>query len=251
MPILARTDFTLGTKVLIYGATVGFGVVAAWSAVEAVRARDYGQLWVVSLPLLLGCAAGLVYALRHRLELTDTGLWQYGFRTKYLPLADIDGLVENLGAYEVRSAHTTIRLTTDLQDQRGFKDRVVAHLQHWDATQRPFPGRRLPPEDAGKLLTQVQHMVDEGVRTDTLFAADPLLFEQLTDPAYYLVYEHPVHAFLHRVYDAEGADVHAWLAHRSTATTVPGMNVFLLPHHVEWLVVYLGNGTILVRTTGE
>jgi hypothetical protein len=251
MPIIARTDFNLGTKVLIYGATVGFGVLAAWSGVEAVRSRDYGQLWVVNQPLLLGCAAGLVYALRHRLELTDTGLWQYGFRTKHLPLADIDGLAENMGAYEVRSAHTTIRLTTDLQDQHEFKDQLVAHLQHWDAMQRPLPGRRLPREDEGKLLAQVQYMVDEGVRTNTLFAADPSLFEELTDPAYYLVYEHPAHPFLHRAYDAEGADLHAWLAHRSTATTAPGMNVFLLPHHVEWLVAYLGSGTILVKTTGE
>jgi hypothetical protein len=251
MPVLARTDFTLGTKMLIYGAAVGFGVVAVWSGVQAVRARDYGQLWAVSVPLLLGCLAGLVYALRHRLELTDTGLWQYGFRTKHLPLADIDGVSENLGAYVVRSAHTTIRLTTDLQDQHGFKDRLVTHLRHWDATQRPLPGRRLPPEDEGKLLAQVQHMVDEGVRTDTLFAADASLFDQLTDPAYYLVYEHPAHAFLHRAYDASGTDVHAWLAQRSAATTAPGMNVFLLPHHVEWLVAYLDSGAILVRTTGE
>ncbi|MCC3155550.1 hypothetical protein [Hymenobacter sp. BT770] len=251
MPVLARTDFTLGTKVLIYGAAVGGGVVAAWSGVEAMRARDYGPLWMISLPLLLGCAAGLVYALRHRLELTDTGLWQYGFRTKHLPLADIDGVAEDLGAYVVRSAHATIRLTTDLRDQQGFKDQLVAQLQHWDATQRPLPGRRLSPEDQGKLLVQVQHMVDEGVRTDTLFAADPSLFEELTEPAYYLVYEHPVHAFLHRAYDADGAAVHAWLAHRSAATTPSGMNVFLLPHHVEWLVAYLGSGTILVKPAGQ
>lgn len=65
------------------------------------------------------------------------------------------------------------------------------------------------------------------------------------------MYEHPVHAFLHRAHDAEGPDVHALLARRRAAATAPGMHLFLLPHHVEWLVAYLDNGDILVKPAGE
>ncbi|HEX8656906.1 MAG TPA: hypothetical protein VF690_05205 [Hymenobacter sp.] len=195
------------------------------------------------------CAVGLVYARRHRLELTETALWQHGFRAKCVPLADTTALADNLGAYVVQSPRTTIRLTTDSHDQLGLKKRLVAQLQALDAAKNPLPGRRLSPDDQEKLFVQVHHVVETGTRTDTLFAADPALFAQLTKPAYYLVYEHPVRAFLHRAYDAEGPPVHTFLARRrrTEAAIAPGMNLFLLPRDLDWLLVYLDDGNIVVK----
>ncbi|MGI4822999.1 MAG: hypothetical protein ACRYFV_17460, partial [Janthinobacterium lividum] len=69
MSVIARTDFTLATKVLIYTASSGSAILAAWNAIACLRTKDLGQLFVLSLPLFIGCIAGLIYALRHQLVL--------------------------------------------------------------------------------------------------------------------------------------------------------------------------------------
>ena len=251
MPILARADFTLGTKILIYGAAVGLGVLAIWDAINSLRTKDFGHLSLISIPLLIGCIVGFIYAIRHELILSDTELWQYGFRSKYIPLEEVESIAENMGAYEVKSANTSIRITTDLQNKNLFKDQLIAQIQEIDTNKNQLPGRRLTVEDQHKIFEQIQHMIDSGIQTDTLFKADASLFEQLTEPAYYLVYEHPVHSFLNRAYDTERQQVNSFLNQQTEAATAPGTNIFVMPHHLEWLILCLGNGDILVKSAGE
>jgi hypothetical protein len=250
MSVIARTDFTLATKVVVYTASSGSTILAAWNALDCLRTKDLGQLYVLSLPLFTGCMIGLIYVLRHQLVLTETALWQYGFGTKCIPLEEITSITEILGVYVVKSAATTIRITTDLQDNVLFKDKLTRQIQELDLAKNRVPGRRLTLKQQTQLLGQIQHMVDTGLQAGTLFEADSALFEHLTEPAYYLVYTHPVHAFLNRAYNAERQQLSLFLQQRLEASTL-AVNLFILPHHLEWLVIYLENGDIFAKTTEE
>lgn len=251
MPILARTDFTLGARVLVYGAAIGFGILAVWDTVDSLGTRNFEHLCLISIPLITACAMGFVYAVRHELVLSDTELVQYGFRSKHISLEEIESIVENLGAYEIKSANKSIRITTDLQNKNLFKDRMIAQIQEVDARKNQLPGRRLNADDQSKIFEQIQHMINTGIETDTLFKADTSLFEQLTEPAYYLAYEHPIHSFLNRAYDTEGEQVNDFLNQRTDAATAPGASIFVMPHHLGWLILCLDDGEILVKTAGE
>ncbi|MCI1187013.1 hypothetical protein MON38_06250 [Hymenobacter sp. DH14] len=251
MPILARTDFKLGTKILMYGSTVGFGLLAVWNSIDCLRTKDFGHLWIIAIPVFISCVAGFIYTTRHELTLSDMELVQYGFRRKHIPLEQIVSIVENLGAYEVKSPNTSIRITTDLQNKNLFKDQLIAQIQEIDTNKNSLPGRRLANENQHKIFEQIQHMINVGMETETLFEADSSLFEQLTESAYYLVYEHPVHSFLNRAYDAEGEEVSSFLKRLTETPTTSGPNIFVLPHHLEWLILCLGNGDILVKPVEE
>jgi hypothetical protein len=248
MSVIARTDFTLATKVLIYTASSGSAILAAWNAIACLHTKDLGQLFILSLPLFIGCIAGLIYALRHQLVLSETALCQYGFDIKCIPLEEIISITEILGAYVVKSATTTIRITTDLQDNVLFKDKLTRQIQELDLAKNRIPGRRLTLKQQTQLLGQIQHMVDAGLQAGTLFEADSALFEHLTEPAYYLVYTHPVHAFLNRAYNAERQQTSLFL-HNLLESSSLSVNLFILPHHLEWLVIYLENGDIFAKTT--
>ncbi|MBH8568957.1 hypothetical protein KB206_08695 [Microvirga sp. STS02] len=251
MLILARTDFALGTKALIYGATAGFGILAVWDAVGALHEKDFGHLYIITIPLFIACVVGFIYATRHRLELSDSQLVQYGFRSKHIPLEEIKSIEENLGAYEVKSAKTSIRITTDLQNKNLFKDQLIAQIQKIDAYKNQFPGRRLDEADQYKIFEQFQHMVDMGIETETLFNTDASIFEQLTEPAYYLGYEHHIHSFLNRAYDADEALVNLFLKERIETTAASDSSFFIMPHHLEWLILCLSDGRILVKPAKE
>lgn len=251
MAILARTNFTLGTKALIYGGTVGFGILAVWDAVDFLHTKDLEHLCLITIPLFIACVVGLVYATRHELILFDAELVQYGFRSKHILLEEIESIAENLGAYEIKANNTSIRITTDLQNKNLFKDQIIAQIKEIDKNKNHLPGRCLTVEDQHKIFEQIQHMINTGIETNTLFKADSTLFDQLTEPAYYLVYEHPVHSFLHRAYDTEGEQINSFLNQRTKSATIPGTNIFVMPHHLEWLILCLSNGDILVKTAVE
>lgn len=251
MVILARTDFALKTKTLIYGSTVGFGILAFWDAVDFLHTKNFEHLCLITIPLFTACVVGFVYATRHELILTDTELVQYGFRSKHISLEKIESIVENLGAYEVKANNMSIRITTDLQNKNLFKDQLITQIKEIDKNKNYLPGRYLAIEDQDKIFEQIQHMINTGIETGTLFKADSTLFEQLTESAYYLVYEHPVHSFLHRACDTEGEQVSLFLNQRTESATIPGANIFIMPHHLDWLILCLGNGDILVKTAVE
>lgn len=250
MSLIARTDFTLATKLFVYPVTFGFAILAACNAIDCLRTNNLAQLYVLSLPLFTGCVLGLIYALRHQIVLSETALRKYGFGTKCIPLEEITSITEILGVYVVKSATTTIRITTDLQDNVSFKDKLIRQLQELDIAKNRVPGRRLTLKKQTQLLGQIQHMLDTGLQAGTLFEADSALFEHLTESTYYLVYTHPVHAFLNRAYNVERQQLAVFLKQRLEAST-PAMTLFILPYHSEWLVAYLDNGDIIAETSAE
>lgn len=251
MPILARTDFKLGTKILLYGSTIGFGILAVWDSIGCLRTKDFGHFWLIAIPVLIACVAGVIYTTRHELTLSDMELVQYGFRRKHIPLEQIISIVENLGAYEVKSPDTSIRITTDLQNKNLFKDQLIAQIQEIDANKNQLPGRRLNAADQHNIFEQFQHMVNTGIETETLFKTDASIFEQLTEPAYYLGYEHHIHSFLNRAHNAEQALVNSFLKERNEAAFASDSSLFIMPHHLEWLILCLGDGRILVKPAKE
>ncbi|WP_198979153.1 hypothetical protein [Hymenobacter sp. BT523] len=206
---------------------------------------------MITIPLFIACVAGLVYATRHKLVLSDTELVQYGFRKKHIQLEQIESITENLGAYIVKSANNSIRITTDLQNKNRFKDQLIAQIQEVDLSKNYLPGNRLAAEDQHKIFEQFRHMIDVGTETETLFKADATLFEQLTESAYYLGYEHPVHSFLNRAYDIEGAELNTLLKQRTEEAYTSDSSIFILPHHLEWLILCLGSGDIIVKPASE
>jgi hypothetical protein len=237
MHVVAQTDFNPGTKTLIYTCTIGFSLLAAWDAADALPKRDFGHLYFVSIPLFLGCVAGFIYLIKHRLVLSETTLWQYGFRTKSIPLEDIESITEHLGSYLIKAAKTSIRITTDLQHKDTFKDQVIIQFQRLDAVRHHIPGQELGTEYIGKLLQQVRHMVDKGIQNKSLVEVDISILEQLVEPTYYLVYEHPIHDFLHRAYDTQLGQLKAFICQYNNAIPALKTGVWVLPHSLEWLIL--------------
>ncbi|MCZ4500953.1 MAG: hypothetical protein JWQ74_3508 [Marmoricola sp.] len=245
MFIIDQTDFKQGWKVFISTTAVVIGLTAAWSGSQELKTHDWGHLYLISIPLVIACIAGLIYLARHKLVLTDQALWQYGFVTKCLPLAEIESVSENLGAYLIKSAKRSINITTDLHHQLAFKNHLLARLQALDVEKNTVPGKRLGAESQQKLFEQIQHMVDRARQEDAMLEVDASIVEQLSEPVYYIVYEHLVHDFLNRAYDTESRLVQAFITERIALKTAPGMTFFILPHHLEWLLVCLNDGDLV------
>jgi hypothetical protein len=237
MHVVAQTDYTLGTKTLIYITTIGFGLVAGWDAADVWHKKDFTHLYFISIPLLLGCIAGLCYLVKHRLVLSETRLWQYGFRTKSIPLEEIESITEHLGAYLIKAGNTHIRITTDLQHKDTFKNQVITQCQQLDTARYPVPGQGLKTEYVTKLVQQIRQMVDKGIQHESLVRVDNSLLEQLIEPTYYIVYEHPLHDFLHRAYDTELSQVKAFLYQYNEFTPALSIGIWILPHSLEWLLL--------------
>lgn len=109
MPIITQTDFTRKWKIFMRTTALVIGSTAAWSGMQELKAEDFGHLYIISIPAVLACIAGLIYSIRHKIVLTDQALWQYGFFTKCIPLTDIERISENKisenrGAYLIKSA---------------------------------------------------------------------------------------------------------------------------------------------------
>jgi len=249
MHVVAQTDYSPTTKTLIYACTIGFGLLAAWDAVDTVSKRDFGHLSFVSIPLLLGCVAGLVYLLKHRLVLSETTLWQYGFRTKSIPLEDIESITEYLGSYLIKAAKTSIRITTDLQHKDTFKEQIIAQFQQLDATRYHIPGQVLETGYVNKLLQQVRQMVAKSIQNKSLAEVDTSLLEQLVEPAYYVVYEHPIHDFLHRAYDTEISQLKSFIYQYTNTIPVHARGIWILPHSLEWLILCTEGDLFFMRAT--
>lgn len=247
MTVIARTDYTLGSKILIYMCVIVFSITALWDAFNSLHEKAYIHLSLVCLPLFLGSIAGFVYLTRHKLELTETTLWQYGFRTKSILLEDIEAISEYLGSYTIKSGKVSIRITTDLQSKDLFKEQLIAQFKQVDAERNRLPGTALSPEDSHNLILQVQHMVNTGVQADTILKADASIIDELSEPFYYLVYEHPNHDFLNRAYNTDVAQLQALLKQYVEPTGAPNMDVWVLPHSVEWLVYCSHEGELFFQ----
>ena len=236
MNVVAQTDFTLGTKTLIYACAIGFGFLAAWDAVDVLQKRDFDHLYLVSLPLLLGCLAGLVYLLKHRLVLSETSICQYGFRTKRILLEDIESITEHLGSYLIKAGKTSIRITTDLQHKEAFKNQIISQFQLLDTARHRIPGQGLAADYVSKLVHQIRHMAQKGLQAESLVKVDPSLFGQLDEPTYYVVYEHPMHDFLHRAYITELLPLKALLGQYDETFTTPKISIWVLPQSLAWFI---------------
>ena len=247
MPIIARTDYTTPSKIFIYTTIIVIFITAAWSISNALPEKDFFYIYVYAIPSLIGCLAGFLYMLRHKLELTETTLWQYGFRTKSIILEDIEAISEYLGSYTIKSGKVSIRITTDLQSKDLFKEQLIAQFKQVDAERNRLPGTALSSEDSHKLILQVQHMVNTGVQADTILKADASIIDELSEPFYYLVYEHPNHDFLNRAYNTDVAQLQALLKQYVEPTGAPNMDVWVLPHSVEWLVYCSHEGELFFQ----
>lgn len=249
MKIIARTDFAPWIKLLLYLGCAGFAILAVWVAMDAVRTRNYADLYFPAIPLFLGCIAGLVYNFRHRLVLSETHLWQYGFSTKCIALDAIGSITNNAGADVISSGNTTIRLTTDLHHKNAFKAQLLARVQAIDHAENALPGRQLETAHFNKLLEQAHYLVHSGAEDGSLFEADASIFEELNESAYYVVYEHPVHQFLHRAFLAEAAHLQTFITERILPVSTPGYTLWLLPLSLEWVIGCTEDGDILFKSS--
>ncbi|MGY2134869.1 hypothetical protein ACW9KT_21745 [Hymenobacter sp. HD11105] len=237
MPIIARTDYTIAWKIFMYSTFTIISITSAWSIVNALAEKDFFYIYVYAIPAFVGCVAGFIYVLRHKLELTETTILQYGFRTKSILLENIEEFSESLGSYLIKSGQVTIRITNDLQSKDLFKEQLIAQFKQVDAEKNCLPGTALSCEDSHNLILQIQHRVNMGVEADTIMEADASIIEELSEPFYYLVYEHPNHNFLNRAYDTGNAQLKAFLKQYGEHTGAPNMDVWVLPHSLDWLVL--------------
>ena len=246
MPIITQTDFTRKWKIFMRTTAVVIGSTAAWSGMQELKAEDFSHLYLISIPVFLACIAGLIYSVRHKIVLTDQALWQYGFLTKCIPLADIERISENKSAYLIKAGKKSINITSELHDQFLFKDKLLARLQELDREKNSMPGRELGLEDQQKLFEQIQMLLDRADQEDTALKVDASFCEQLSDPAYYLVCDYFVHGSLHRAYDTESPLLRIFLQKRISLTTGPGMTLFILPHHLNWLFTCSNDGDLFL-----
>ncbi len=225
----------------MYASTLGFSLVAVWEAVNVLHKKDFGQLYFICIPLLLGGVAGFIYLLRHQLILSETTLCQSGFRTKCILLEDIESITENLGSYLIKTDKNNILITKNLQHKDRFKDQVITQFQRIDAVRHSLPGQQLGTEYMHKLVTQIRQMVGADIQNANLVKADISLLEQLVDPAYYIVYEHSTHDCLYRAYDTEVNQVKAFICQHNDSTAAPDIRIWVLPHSKEWLILCVGS----------
>ncbi|GAA4502373.1 hypothetical protein GCM10023172_25680 [Hymenobacter ginsengisoli] len=252
MKVVAQTDFNLGTKILIYSCVVGFGLLVTWDAIDVPQRKDFerkdferkdfGHLYFISLPLLLGCITGFFYLIRHRLVLTETCLWQYGFRAKSILLEDIESITEYMGSYLIKDDKTSIRITTDLRHKDTFKNQVIQQFQQLDKARHRIPGQELATEYANKLVQQIRHMVDKGLQSESLIKIAPSLLEQLVEPTYYVVYEHPTHEFLHRAYNTKLSLLKSFTQQYSEDITTSKTDAWILSQSLEWFILCSTDG---------
>jgi hypothetical protein len=227
------------------------GSTAAWSGMQELKAEDFGHLYIISIPVLLACIAGLIYSARHKIVLTDQALWQYGFFTKGIPLTDIERISENKGAYLIKSAKKAINITPDLCDQIQFKDHLLARLQELDREKNRMPGRELSSESQQKLFEQIQLLLDRADQEDIKLEVDASFSNQLTEPAYFLVCDHFVHGSLNRAYDTESHLLRTFFHERIALPTGPGMTLFILPHHLKRLFICSNDGDLFLIRVAE
>jgi hypothetical protein len=251
MPIITQTDFTQQWKIFMRTTAVVIGSTAAWSGMQELKAEDFGHLYIISIPVLLACIAGLIYSARHKIVLTDQALWQYGFFTKGIPLTDIERISENKGAYLIKSAKKAINITPDLCDQIQFKDHLLARLQELDREKNRMPGRELSSESQQKLFEQIQLLLDRADQEDIKLEVDASFSNQLTEPAYFLVCDHFVHGSLNRAYDTESHLLRTFFHERIALPTGPGMTLFILPHHLKWLFICSNDGDLFLIRVAE
>jgi hypothetical protein len=256
MPIITQTDFTQQWKIFMRTTAVVIGSTAAWSGMQELKAEDFGHLYIISIPVLLACIAGLIYSARHKIVLTDQALWQYGFFTKGIPLTDIERISENKisgnkGAYLIKSAKKSINITPDLCDQIQFKDHLLARLQELDREKNRMPGRELSSESQQKLFEQIQLLLDRADQEDIKLEVDASFSNQLTEPAYFLVCGHIVHGSLNRAYDTESHLLRTFFHERIALPTGPGMTLFILPHHLKWLFICSNDGDLFLIRVAE
>ena len=247
MPIVARTDYTISWKIFMYVTIVVISITSVWSISNALPEKDFFHIYVYAAPLLIGCLLGFIHLLKHKLELTETTLLQYGFRIKSIHLEDIEEFSENLGNYTIKSGQKSIVIANILENKELFKEQLIAQLKQVDAKRNTLPGTALPFEDGHNLILQLQHMVNTGERADSISKADASLIEELSEPFYYLVYEHPIHDFLNRVYDTDVAQLQALLKQYVEPTGAPNMDVWVLPHSIEWLVYCSHEGELFFQ----
>lgn len=247
MPIVARTDYTISWKIFMYTTICVIGITAAWCISNALPEKDFFHIYVYYIPSLIACIAGFIYVLRHKLELTETTLLQYGFRTKNIPLNDIEEFSENLGNYTIKSGQKSIVIANILENTELFKEQLIAQLKQVDSKRNTLPGTALPFEEGHNLILQIQHMVNTGERADSISKADASLIEKLSEPFYYLVYEHPNHDFLNRAYNTDVAQLQALLKRYVEPAGAPNMDVWVLPHSVEWLLYCSHEGELFFQ----
>jgi len=250
MKIIAQTDYTIGWKVFMYGCIMVFCATAAWTIPDALREKNFGYVYVYAVPSLIGCLAALFYLPRHKLELSETTLRQHGFFTKTIFLEDVEDVSENMGAYTIKSGKKSISITNGLQGKDQFKEQLIAQLKKADAEKNRLPGTALHFDESHNLILQIQHMVNMGIQADTMAkaAASPFI-EQLSEPSYYLVYEHPNHDFLNRAYDTDGVQVKVLINRYIEPTGAPNMDVWVLPHGFEWLMFCGRDGELFYQSS--
>ena len=246
MNIIASTDFSLLWKVFLYPTIIGFVFLGLWDGVDSWQTNAKGQLYLIDIPFFSACVAGLIYLIRHKLLLTESELWQYGFSTKCLKLDAIESITEYLGSYSISSGKVSIRITTDLQDKDLFRETIIYRIKQIDLEQNVLPGRRLNSVEQARLFEQVHYMIAQGRQNNTMYEADNLIFNDLSDANYYLVYEHPIHDFLYRAYYADLTSLKIFLAKYITSQK-SDLNIGILPLSLKWLIGCNREGKFFLR----
>ena len=249
MRTIVQTDHSAGWKIFMYGTILIIFATAAWTIPDALREKNFVYVFVYATPSIIGCLVGLFYLLRHKMELSETTLRQHGFFTKTIFLEDIEDVSENMGAYTIKSEKKSISITNGLQGKDQFIEQLIAQLQKVDIEKNRLPGTALRFDESNNLMLQIQHMVSLGAQAETMDkAATSPFVEQLSEPSYYVVYEHPNHDFLNRAYDTDSVQVKALINRYIEPTGAPNMDVWVLPHGFEWLVFCGRDGELFYQS---
>jgi hypothetical protein len=101
-----------------------------------------------------------------------------------------------------------------------------------------FPAPRLERTDTKSLLATAHERWQQELLTDSRERVTAAVFEQLLlDTAtYYVLYEHPVHEYLHRAYQTDGRQLKVFLAQRLNPRGGVGLDLWILSLQAPWLL---------------